>query len=107
MTEHHPPHHVCWITPAELATFATSDGDVSFYNAMYCSSLLKAKGIRSAVANGETLPCPCGRTITSPAQIRRYLLDISVGYSLIVGALWAPASVDRPDSAARPGMDPL
>ena len=73
MTEHHPPHHVCWITPAELATFATSDGVVGFYNAMYYSSLLKAKGIRSAVANGETLPCPCGRTITSPAQIRGYL----------------------------------
>ena len=73
MTEHHPPHHVCWITPAELATFATSDGVVGFYNAMYYSSLLKAKGIRSAVADGETLPCPCGRTITSPAQIRGYL----------------------------------
>ena len=73
MTEHHPPHHVCWITPAELATFATSDGVVGFYNAMYYSSLLKAKGIRSAVADGETLPCPCGRTITSPMQIRDYL----------------------------------
>jgi hypothetical protein len=73
MTEHHPPHRVCWITPAELATFATSDGDVGFYNTMYYSSLLKVKGIRSAVADGETLPCPCGRTITSPAQIRGYL----------------------------------
>ena len=40
----------------ELATLATSDGVVGFYNAMYYSSLLKAKGIRSAVANGETLP---------------------------------------------------
>ena len=66
MTEHHPPHHVCWITPAELATFATSDGDVSFYNAMYCSSLLKAKGIRSAVADGETLPC-----VGAPLHLQR------------------------------------
>ena len=73
MTEHHPPKHVCWITPAEVATFAASDDDVGFYNAMYYSSLLKAKGIRSAMADGETLPCPCGRTITSPAQIRGYL----------------------------------
>src|SRR6516165_2325823 len=73
MTEHHPPHRVCWITPAELATFAASDNGVGLYNAMYYSSLLKVKGIRSAVADGETLPCPCGRTITSPAQIRGYL----------------------------------
>ena len=73
MTEHHPPHRVCWITPAEVAAFAASDDGVGFYNAMYYSSLLKAKGIRSAVADGETLPCPCGRTITSPAQIRGYL----------------------------------
>jgi len=73
MTEHHPPHQVCWITPAALATFAASDDGAGFYNAMYYSSLLKAKDIRSAVADGETLPCPCGRTITSPAQIRGYL----------------------------------
>ena len=73
MTEHYPPHHVCWITPAEVAAFAASDDGVGFYNAMYYSSLLKAKGIRSAMADGETLACACARTITSPAQIRGYL----------------------------------
>jgi hypothetical protein len=73
MTEHHPPKHVCWITPAEVAAFAASDDDVGFSNAMYYSSLLKAKGIRSAVADGKTPPCPCGRTIMSPQQIRGYL----------------------------------
>jgi hypothetical protein len=73
MTKHHPPKHVCWITPAEVATFAASDDAVGFHNAMYHSSLLKAKDIRSAVVNGQTLPCPCGCTITSSAQIRGYL----------------------------------
>ena len=73
MTEHHPPHRVCWITPAEVAAFAASDDGVGFYNAMYHSSSLKAKGIPSAVTDGDPLPCPCGRIITSPGQIRGYL----------------------------------